>query len=191
MLAVQSLLKKYFASPIPQIKTISHVVPARWRGVSRSSRTLARNAVDALALQDEWRLRRTVKSCGPDASTPASSLADKYPLGDGDKKARSPGRARRNPLKPLRREMPGVSGGPVVTTRVRLLHFAHEAAGAAGTRHSLRPLFSSGERILHHSDASRRGNALVMPGLDPGIHHSSEQAFSKRMDHRDKCSTRR
>src|SRR6202790_3613927 len=67
---------------------------------------------------------RTAKSCGPDASTPASSFADKYPQGDGDKKARSPGRARRKPLKPLRAGMPGDSGGPVVTTLVWFL-FSH------------------------------------------------------------------
>jgi hypothetical protein len=35
-----------------------------------------RDAVDALALEDEQRLRRTAKSCGPDASTLASSLAE-------------------------------------------------------------------------------------------------------------------
>ena len=35
--------------------------------------------------------------------------------GDGDNKARSPGRARRNPLKPLRREGRKRSGEPVVT----------------------------------------------------------------------------
>jgi hypothetical protein len=44
------------------------------------------------------------------------------------------------PLKPLRREMPGVSGEPVVTTLVRYFTFAREAAGALGTRLSLRPL---------------------------------------------------
>jgi hypothetical protein len=27
-------------------------------------------------------------------------------------------------------------------------------------------------------------SASVMPGLDPGIHQSSRQVFSKRMDHR-------
>src|SRR6266852_3296627 len=37
--------------------------------------------------------------------------------------------------------MPGDPGGPVVNTRV-LSTNAHEAAGAAGTRHSPRPLFS-------------------------------------------------
>jgi len=38
--------------------------------------------------------------------------------------------------------MPGYSGVPVVTTLVCSLHIAHEAAGALGTRHSLRPLFA-------------------------------------------------
>ena len=51
----------------------------------------------------------------------------------------------------------GCSGGPVVTTLVCFLHFAREAAGAAGTRHSPRPLL--GERLMHDSGASRRGNA--------------------------------
>src|SRR6202022_1854928 len=32
-----------------------------------------RDAVDADGAFDEWRLTRTAKSCGPDASTPASS----------------------------------------------------------------------------------------------------------------------
>jgi hypothetical protein len=65
---------------------------------------------------------RTAKSCGPDASTPASSPAEAsrpdrartkpYPPDDGDNKARSPGRARRKPLKPLRAGMPGVPVRP-------------------------------------------------------------------------------
>jgi hypothetical protein len=52
-------------------------------------------------------LMRTTKACGPDASTPASSLSGgvlsptgrtrHLPQGDGDKKARSPGRARYKP----------------------------------------------------------------------------------------------
>jgi hypothetical protein len=60
---------------------------------------------------------------------------------DGGKTARSPRRARRKPLKPLRAGMPGDSG-VLVVTRVRSLptQSAREAAGAAGTRHSPRPL---------------------------------------------------
>jgi hypothetical protein len=57
---------------------------------------------------------------------------------DGDKNARSPGRARNKPLKPLRAGMPGDSGVPVASTPV-LSTFAQGAAGAAGTRHSPRP----------------------------------------------------
>jgi len=53
--------------------------------------------------------------------------------------------------------MPGESGGPVVTTLVCFLHFAREAAGAAGTRHSPRPHL--GERFTHDSGASRGGTA--------------------------------
>jgi len=61
-------------------------------------------------------------------------------VGDGGNKARSPRRARRKPLKPFARGMPGVSGVTVVTLLVCFLIFAREAAGAAGVRHSLRPL---------------------------------------------------
>src|SRR6202140_4125090 len=79
-------------------------------------------------------------------------------VGDGDKKARSPGRARNRLLKPLRAGMLGVSGKPVVTTLVCLLPFsAREAAGALGARHSPRPHL--GGRETHNSGASRRGNA--------------------------------
>src|ERR1700681_3191648 len=72
-------------------------------------------------------LLRTAKSCGPDAPTLASSLRSCVgPTGlrqnisadDGGKRARSPGRARRKPLKPLRAGMPGDSG-VLVVTRVR------------------------------------------------------------------------
>src|SRR6202022_2191324 len=57
--------------------------------------------------------------------------------------------------------MPGESGVTVVTTLVCYLHFAREAAGASGTRHSLRPLFSKGEWFMHNSGASRRENAKL------------------------------
>src|ERR1700723_1929268 len=54
--------------------------------------------------------------------------------GDGDKQARSPGRARRNPSKPLRGECRAFSGVTVVTTLVCFftLHTrlrAHRAPG--------------------------------------------------------------
>ena len=61
---------------------------------------------------------------------------------DGGKKARSPGRSRSKLLKPLRGESRLNPTEPVVTTLVCSVHFAREAAGAAGTRLSLRPLIS-------------------------------------------------
>src|ERR1700724_3286485 len=74
---------------------------------------------------DERMLLRTAKSCGPDAPTLASSFAEfcrpnravtkRYPRDDGARRARSPGRARHKPLKPLRAGMPGVAGVLVVT----------------------------------------------------------------------------
>jgi hypothetical protein len=72
-------------------------------------------------------LQRTAKSCGPDAPTLASSsrscvgptgLRQNISADDGGKRARSPGRARHKPLKPLRAGMPGDSG-VLVVTRVR------------------------------------------------------------------------
>jgi hypothetical protein len=44
-----------------------------------------------------------------------------------------------------------------VTMLVCFFNFAREAAGAAGTRHSPRPLL--GERFMHGSGASRREDA--------------------------------
>src|SRR5712692_5273238 len=58
-----------------------------------------------------WRQVRGVASAQP-------GLDKTYPWGDGGKQARSPGRARRKPLKPLRAGMPGDSG-VLVVTRVR------------------------------------------------------------------------
>jgi hypothetical protein len=48
-------------------------------------------------------------------------VGGKFSADDGDKKARSPGRARRKPLKPLRRECRVISAEPVVSTLVCFL----------------------------------------------------------------------
>jgi hypothetical protein len=83
-------------------------------------------------------------------------VSQKCLRGDGDKKARSPGRARNKLLKPLRAGMPGDPGATVVTN-ARAFYTPRAAAGATGTRHSPRPLL--GEESLHNSGVSRRGNA--------------------------------
>ena len=55
--------------------------------------------------------------------------------------------------------MPGYSGVTVVTTLVCFFLSAREAAGALGTRHSLRPLFCWAKGFCKTSGASRRENA--------------------------------
>src|SRR6202163_2379492 len=93
-------------------------------------------------------LLRTAKSCGPDTPTLVSSsrscvgptgLRQNISADDGGKRARSPGRARYKPLKPLRAGMPGDSGVLVVARVRSITTIAHEAAGATGIRHSPRP----------------------------------------------------
>src|ERR1700682_3953571 len=162
--------EKYFCSHSPQITSRTLAIPPHQRGVSRSSRTRggmrwtrqrqARNVVAGRVGErpvsdrqraDErcccvrrsrvvltprrWRQVRGVKSAQP-------GLDKTYPLGDGGKRARSPGRARRKPLKPLRAGMPGDSGVLVVTRVRSITTSAHEAAGATGTRRSPRPLWA-------------------------------------------------
>ena len=61
------------------------------------------------------------------------------PAEDGDNQARSPGRARSKPLKPLRAGMPGCPGGLVVTTLVCFftLHARLRVHCAPGIPHAL------------------------------------------------------
>jgi hypothetical protein len=139
-----------------------------------------RGAVDAAAFCARWMagrversvsdhqasgremLLRTAKSCGPDAPTLASSsrscvgptgLRQNISADDGGKQARSPGRARRKPLKPLRAGTSGDSGVLVVTRLRSTTTTAHEAAGALGIRRSPRP--QGAEDFMHDSGALR------------------------------------
>jgi hypothetical protein len=93
--------------------------------------------------------------------------------------------------------MPGDSGVTCMLVCASHTTLAHETAGASGARHSLRPDFEQGGKFLaklgHGVPRECEGMfgiemltqpTLVMPGLDPGIHPSSQQRFSKKMDHR-------
>jgi hypothetical protein len=164
---VQPHLKKYFGSRLTQI-TSRTPASCSLRGAYRDRHgRWARDAVDAAALKradvmagrvsrersqraDERRYSRTVKSCGPDAPALASSLrrfvgptgcGQTISAGDGDNKPIT-GESTKEAVKTIAQGRPGVSGEPVVTILVCHLHVAREAAGAAGTRLSLRPLFS-------------------------------------------------
>jgi hypothetical protein len=125
-----------FAADPNQIHNSRHPVPTEGRFAIVTD--VGRDAVDAGGAADESANLRTAKSCGPDAPTLAFKSAG-FSADDGDNKARSPGRARRNPLKPLRGECRVISGVTVVTN-ARAFYTTRAAAGAPGARHSLRPL---------------------------------------------------
>jgi hypothetical protein len=101
------------------------------RGVSRSSRTLGAGC-------NGRGQRRKTSGAGADGKsrvvlTPrrwCQVCAEAIRAGDGGKKARSPGRARRKTLKPLRRECRLMRCTCGDYARV-LFHFAREAAGAS------------------------------------------------------------
>jgi hypothetical protein len=170
---VQPSRKKYRASTSAQISFICRASRLMKRGVSRSSRTWRREAVAARHRSIRFRMRtnevlRTAKPCGPGAPTLASNSRRRVPrlAGDGGNKARSPGRARSKPLKPLRGE-----------GRVRLgltcgscpVHFFHARGPRvpAGIRPSLRPhlrvalrpLIEEGHRTKQSSGNTGRENA--------------------------------
>src|SRR4030088_3436085 len=157
-----------------------------------------RGAVDAAAFCARWMagrversvsdhqasgremLLRTAKSCGPDAPTLASSsrscvgptgLDKNISAGDGGKQARSPGRARRKPLKPLRAGTSGDSG-VLVVTRVRSTT-TKCTRGRGCNGHPAFPTPSLGERCINGSGAWRGegGNVclVVIASLAPAL----------------------
>ena len=157
-------MQKYFRSRLTQITSISPAVSPP-EGRLAIVTNAGRDAMDVAARETSAACWRTVKSCRSDAPMLASSLRRRAPAqpgqtrrqsaGDGGKQARSPGRARRKPLKPLRRE--GRVSRRTLGDYARVLHlnFAREAAGASGTRLSLCPLLSEGQKLMHNSDARR------------------------------------
>ena len=89
------------------------------------------------------RASRTAKSCGPDASTLASSLRIQNSQATVTNK---PGRRGERAIsrKPLRGEC-RVFFGVTVVTNARAFYTTRAAAGASSTRHSPRPLFGGKE----------------------------------------------
>src|SRR5581483_3921526 len=97
--------------------------------------------------------------------------------GDGGKKARSPGRPRRKPLKPFARGMPGCSGEPAVTC-LRAFSFARKAAGASSARHSLRPLNFGGAITPERPRASPAAGTRMHASYVIASDSEAIQAFS-------------
>jgi hypothetical protein len=109
-------------------------------------------------------LIRTAKSCGPDASTLASSWRSDL-LATVTIKPDHRGEHEVS-RKTIARGMPGVSGVTVVTN-ARVYYTTRAAAGAPGARHSLRPLCQRAGRAQQNSGALRRGIADLCPSSSP------------------------
>jgi hypothetical protein len=95
---------------------------------------------------------------------------------DGGKQARSPGRARRKPLKPLRAGMPGDPGATVVTTRV---HYQLRTRGYGCNGHPAFPTPSMGREINAQLGrfAPRGANACL---LFDNLHHPTRRPCESR-----------
>jgi hypothetical protein len=134
--------------PKPQISGIFRAVPPRPEGrYGQSSRNVERDAMDAGCVAGRAARSWTAKSCGPGAPWLALSWRRCFGIAPMTvtKKSWTPGRARRKPLKPLARGMPERSDCTCGDYARVLFYFAREAAGAAGARHSLRPLSIGGD----------------------------------------------
>jgi hypothetical protein len=104
---------------------------------------------------------------------PTGLQAQRQSVDDGGKRARSPGRARRKPLKPLRAGTPGDSGVLVVTRVRSITTIAHEAAGAAGARCSPRPPWAEDSYTARAHRAARR---VVVCGLEMSMQTHTRRA---------------
>ncbi len=162
-----------FVRPKSDLK-FCHPAPARGAARDRHGRW-ERDAMDAAAsgaiiarTSDVAADGEVVWSWRPDAGAKFAKTLPRL-ASDGGKRARSPRRARRKPLKPLRRECRLFPVNLWLLTRV--LFYAHAAAGASDTWHSLRPLFSLRVVCLNTSGKSCRENAdSCLPPLSCPAH---------------------
>jgi len=105
---VQSFAKKYFALPVGQIISTSPRHPASIRGALAIVTNVGRDAMDASLCRKTSGTAadgEVVWSCSLDAEIKLVRMP-KHRTDDGDKKARSPGRARNKPLKPIAQGRP-------------------------------------------------------------------------------------
>ena len=115
--------------------------------------------------------RRTAKSCGPDTRCWCQAC-ERFLAGDGDKTNslhRGEHEVRR---KAIAQGMSECFRCPVCSCAPKCTLLAHETAGAARTRHSLRPLFEEGQRDAKLGRKLRREDAKACPlsrACDAGV----------------------
>jgi hypothetical protein len=136
---VQPPREKYFAFSEAKISRNVCAVPPRSEGRTRRHGRWVRDAMDALATQDERRHggRRNRVVLTPRRWRQGRGV---YSANDGGKRARSPGRSRIS-RKTIAQGRPDDPPVPVVLPRA---FCCTRTMGAVGTRPSLRPLISEG-----------------------------------------------
>src|SRR5216117_1509191 len=107
----------------------------------------------ALFLRRTKTPRRTAKSCGPGAAMLALSLR-KFPRATVAKKPAHRGEHEVS-RKAIAQGMSECFRCPVCSCAPNVQFLAHETAGAARTRHSLRPLFKRGATNLQNLGRNR------------------------------------
>ncbi len=185
--AVKPPSKKYFC--FTESKIILYSLPSRpteGRCATSSTRGGMRWTPRA---RGRTCLTRTAKSCGPGASTPASSPAGVIPAGRRRQTSPISGESTKETVKTIAQGRPGRSGEPVVTTLVYFdfLSYArlrvHRAPGFPCALCYLRADASGKTRAKNmrrdREDVSclHCDGVVVIAGLDPAIHQFSQEHF--------------
>jgi hypothetical protein len=143
--SVFSVKPKFPLALMGQISGISPPVSPDERGGSRSSRNARWDAVDAEAATDERgfggrrsRVVLTPRRWRQVARNVCAATVARKPVHRGEHEISR---------KPLRREGRMLSAEPVCSCAHLFVHIAHETAGAARTRSSLRPLIGEGGKF--------------------------------------------
>jgi hypothetical protein len=168
-LPVVPICRNPTALPLPPNQRQISPRPALTRGAYRDRHERwVRDAMDALASQDERRYCGLEKSCGPGAPTLASSLRKVFRRRRWQKSPVT-GESTKETVKTIAQGRPGQSGEPVVTTLVCFIYFAREAAGATGTRLSLRPLSFEGHCLAKLGRVAPRECGFVFEIRKPSL----------------------
>ena len=143
-----------------------------------------RDAVDAGSAFDEGIFWRTAKSCGPGASTPASSLAEDIPARRRRQTSPITGESTKETVKTIARGMPGETGVLVVTTLVYFVFYRTRGCGRIERPAFPAPSTSEGagleEQTSREKHAARsRSCALDCRHCEGVIQHSSDAAIAR------------
>jgi hypothetical protein len=124
------------------------------------------------------RCSRTEKSCGPDTLTLVSSRR-RQTADDGGKRAGLTGESAKETVTPSRAGMPGDSGRNRGDYARVVFIFPREAAGAAGARHSPRPLWAEATGKTRADRAAGMRNC-ISTSLRGATRRSNPAYFAQR-----------